>query len=171
MKYIYSLLLSLVFIINCYANEKIAFIDVNFIFNNSEAGIDLKEKISKKNNVINTQINDYKIQIETQRKSILSQKNVLSVEEYNKKISALEIKITDMNKSIASKKKELSIFQKQAENNFSVSLNNLIQEFSLENSIDIILKKENLLMAKKNLDITQQIFSLFNEKVKKINLN
>ena len=34
----------------------------------------------------------------------------------------------------------------------------------MENSIDIILNKENWPMAKKNLDITEQIFELFNKK-------
>ena len=37
-------------------------------------------------------------------------------------------------------------------------------------TINIILKRENLLMAKKDLDITQVIFKLFNDKITKIEL-
>ena len=62
------------------------------------------------------------------------------------------------------------MFQKKAENNFSNSLNLLLEEYSSNNSIDIILKRENLLMAKKDLDITQVIFKLFNDKITKIEL-
>ena len=45
-----------------------------------------------------------------------------------------------------------------------------MEEFSSKNSINIILKRENLLMAKKDLDITQTIFKLFNEKITKIEI-
>ena len=154
-----------------HANEKIVFIDINYIFNNSEAGKDLKKKMSIKSNNLQTEIDQFKNEIENNRKQILSQKNVLSVEEYNKKVSDLDEKVNKINSIISSKRKELKIFQDKIENVFTKNLNIMIEEFSNENSIDIILKKEDLLMAKKNLDITPKIFQLFNEKIKKININ
>ena len=156
---------------SAFSEEKIVFIDINFIFINSDAGKDIKTQIKKKNNDLQLEINEFKTKIESKRKKIISQKNVLSVEEYNKKVINLEKEITDMNSLISKKKNELNIFQKSIENNFSKNLNKIIEKFSVENSIDIILNKENLLMAKKNLDITQPVFSIFNERIKKINLN
>ena len=153
-----------------YANDKIVFIDINYIFKNSDAGKDLYNQISKKNEQLQNEINNFKNQIEDERKKILSQKNVLSVEEYNKKINSLETKITKINSTVSVKKKEFALFQKKVENNFSNSLNLLLEEYSSNNSIDIILKRENLLMAKKDLDITQVIFKLFNDKITKIEL-
>ena len=153
-----------------YANDKIVFIDINYIFKNSDAGKDLYNQISKKNEQLQSEINKFKNQIEDERKKILSQKNVLSVEEYNKKINSLETKISKINSTVSTKKKELELFQKKAENNFSNSLNLLLEEYSSNNSINIILKRENLLMAKKDLDITQVIFKLFNDKITKIEL-
>ena len=156
---------------SAFSEEKIVFIDINFIFINSDAGKDIKTQIKKKNNELQLEINEFKTSIESKRKKIISQKNVLSVEEYNKKVINLEKEITDMNSLISKKKNELNIFQKSIENNFSKNLNKIIEKFSVENSIDIILNKENLLMAKKNLDITSTIFQLFNEKIKKIKIN
>ena len=72
---------------------------------------------------------------------------------------------------MAAKNNEFLLFKKKIETLFSKKLNSVIEEYSLENSINIILNKENLLMAKKNLDITQQVFSIFNESVNKIDLN
>ena len=72
---------------------------------------------------------------------------------------------------MAAKNNEFLLFKKKIETLFSKKLNSVIEEYSLENSINIILNKENLLMAKKNLDITQQVFSIFNERVNKIDLN
>ena len=156
--------------VNSFAQEKIVFIDIDFIFNNSEVGIDLKSQISKKNDDLQKEINKYKTEIEEKRKKILSQQNVLSVDEYNNKVKNLEDEINDVNLIIKKKRSDLKIYQTKIENNFSKSLNKLIEEYSLENSIDIILNKKDLLMAKKDLDITEKIFDLFNERIKKINI-
>ena len=157
-------------LVNSFAVEKIVFIDINFIFNNSEAGKDLKSQISKKNDDLKIEINKFKTEIEEKRKKILSQQNVLSVDEYNNKVKNLEDQINDVNLIIKKKRGDLKIYQTKVENNFSKSLNTLIEEYSLENSIDIILNKKDLLMAKKDLDITEKIFDLFNERIKKINI-
>ena len=153
-----------------HANEKIVFIDINYIFNNSEAGKDLKKKMSIKSDNLQTEIEQFKNEIETNRKQILSQKNVLSAEEYNKKVSDLDQKVNKINSIISSKRKELKIYKDKIENVFTKNLNIMIEEFSNENSIDIILKKEDLLMAKKDLDITQTIFELFNKRISKIKI-
>ncbi len=169
-KFLFVFFFLFLFFNHVQANEKIAFIDINFIFNNSDAGKDLKNQIFAKDNKLQNEIDNFKKNIDDERKKILSQKNVLSVEEYNKKVTELEKKVNEVNVVISQKRKDLKKYQTQIENKFSESLNILIEEFSVQNSIDIILKKENLLMAKKDLDITEKIFNLFNEKVKKINI-
>ena len=47
-----------------YANDKIVFIDINYIFKNSDAGKDLYNQISKKNEQLQNEINNFKNQIE-----------------------------------------------------------------------------------------------------------
>ena len=156
---------------NLYANDKIVFININYIFTNSNAGKKLYEQIGQKDKQIQIEINKTKTELESEKKQILSQKNVLSVEEYNKKITNLENKIIEMNTKIQKKQDELNLFKNKVEKNFSKQLNMIIEEYSVQNSIDIIFKKENLLMAKKNLDITENIFNLFNEKIDIIKLD
>ena len=120
---------------NVFANDKIVFIDINYIFKNSNAGKDLHTQITQKNKELNVEINKFQNQIEDERNKILSQKNVLSIEEYNKKVSLLDKKIVELNSAVSSKQKELNLFKKKVENNFSKSLNILLEEYSSNNSI------------------------------------
>ena len=152
------------------AQEKVVFIDINFIFKNSIVGKELNEKIAKKENEINLEIKKFKKDIEVEKNEIKSQKNVISIEEYNKKIKILETKIKEMNDLISKKTNELNKFKKNVEKSFSKELNLIIEKYSTENSIDMILDKSNLLMARKELNITQQVINLFNENVKEINI-
>jgi len=164
------LLIFLFVFTNSIAQEKIVFIDINYIFKNSIVGKDLNEKIKKKDKQISNEIKKFKDDIEKEKSEIISQKNVVSVEEYNIKIDNLEKKIKDMNMTIANKKKELEIYKKKVERSFSKELNLIIEEYSTENSIDMIFDKSNILMARKELNITEKIISLFNNQIKEINV-
>lgn len=156
---------------NVYSEEKIVFIDLNYIFINSKAGKDLNSRVDDLSIELNKKIKLFKEEIELKKNNLISQKNVLSPEEYNKKIKKLEKDINEKNLSISKKKKELSVFKSKGEKEFFNQLNAIIENYSVSNSIGIILKKDDLLMAKKDLDITKNIFNLFNEKVNKININ
>ena len=167
-----SIVLSFFFLIfltkSIYSQEKIVFIDLNFIFNNSNAGKDLNLQIEKQSKELKIQINESKINIENKKNKLLNQKNVLSTEEYAKKLNILENDIKKINSFILKKDKDLTLFKKTAEKEFFDKLNLIIEKYSLSNSISIILKKDNLLMAKKDLDITKDIFDIINEKIKKL---
>ena len=168
--FLYLFFFLLFFLKSAYPSEKIVFIDINYIFNNSDAGKLLQLEIKNKNDDLKNEINKLNKEISTQKEKLISQKNVLSEDEYVKKVSEIEINVKKMNSSISKKKREIDFFKNKVEREFSKKLNTLIEEFSMENSIDIILNKENLLMAKKNLDITEQIFELFNKNIKQIEL-
>ena len=50
------------------------------------------------------------------------------------------------------------------------NLNPVIKQYSIENSIVIILNKKDLLMAKNTIVITKEIFNLFNKKIDKLTI-
>jgi Skp family chaperone for outer membrane proteins len=51
----------------------------------------------------------------------------------------------------------------------SNEINTILSEYSLENNIDIILNKNTVILGKKELDITNEILTRLNKKIKKIN--
>ena len=172
MKKFFLILFSILFLFLSLAHgiEKIAFIDVNYIFLNSNAGKNLNLEIKNETIKIQDGIKKFKDEIANKNNQIKSQKNVLSKEKYNIKVKELESEVKKFNLDLAKKNKSLKNFKSKVEYEFFLKLNKIIEDYSIDNSISIILKKENLLMAKKNLDITSDIFNLFNEKIKKITI-
>ena len=56
----------------------------------------------------------------------------------------------------------------------NIILNNLkpiLSEYLKENSISIVLQKQNVIIGKKELDITEDIIKILDEKIKKIDIN
>ena len=151
-----------------FAQDKIVFIDMNFILNNSLAGKDLKMQLEKKNKKIKTKLKNYQNEINQKKEKILAQKNVLSVEEYENKLKEIQSEVVKINKLMSQEDKNLIKFKKKIEKEYFKNLNPIIEQYSINNSIGIILNKKDLLMAKNTLDITKEIFNLFNEKIDKL---
>jgi Skp family chaperone for outer membrane proteins len=172
-KILYILFISLLLFKNfSLANEKkIVFIDINQIFINSNAGKDLNTFLKQKKKDLDDQVNISVNEINNKKDKLATQKNVLDTIEYSKKIKDLEEEIKKINTSISKKNDELIKLQKNIEAKFSQNLNSIIEEYSIENSIDIIFKKQDILMAKNEMDITKDILNLFNKKINKINID
>ena len=153
-----------------YAQDKIVFIDLNYILNNSLAGKDLQIQLNEKNKKIKTKLNDYQNEINKKKEDILAKKNVLSNEEYENKLKEIQNEVLKINQLMAKEDKNFIDFKKKIEKEYFKNLNPIIEQYSIENSIGIILNKKNLLMAKNTLDITEEIFNLFNKKIDKLKI-
>ncbi len=153
-----------------YAQDKIVFIDMNYILTNSLAGKDLQIQLNEKNKKIKTKLNNYQNEINQKKEDILAKKNVLSNEEYENKLKEIQNEVIKINKLMAQEDKNFIDFKKKIEKEYFKNLNPVIEQYSIENSIGIILNKKDLLMAKNTLDITKEIFNLFNKKIDNLNV-
>ena len=166
-KFFFYFLVLYIFPFNTFA--KIAYIDLNFILNNSEVGkfVNLHiEKIKKENYSKYKQQENKLIEKE---KLLISQKNILNEIEFNKKIAAL----TEEVKKFRSDKKDaidrINKIKIDYTKEILKSLNPIIAKYVDLNSISIVIPKKNIIVGKKNLDITDQIIKLLNDNIKKIN--
>ena len=55
-------------------------------------------------------------------------------------------------------------------NNLLIKIGPILEKYSIDNSISIILQKKNILIGQKELDITNLIMKKVNEKIKNIEI-
>jgi len=152
------------------ASDKISYLDIDYIMNNSLAGKSINDKLKKKSqsNVENFKKTEDKLKSE--EKKIISQKNVLSKDEYEKKVLSHKKNISDYkeqrNKAVNNLKKN----RIDSQSLLLKELTPLIAEYSKINSISIIIAKKNIIMGKTNLDITNQVLEILDKKIKKIEI-
>ena len=163
---IYLLLLSIL-PLNTFA--KIAYIDLNFILNNSDVGKFVNLHIEKIKNENYSKYKQQENKLIEKEQLLISQKNILNEIEFNKKIVALTEEVkkyrSDKKDSIDRIKKIKIEYTKE----IIKSLNPIIAKYVDLNSISIVIPKKNIIVGKKNLDITDQIIKLLNDNIKKIN--
>ena len=152
-------------------NEKInlRYIDMNYIINNSDIGKKIIKKLEDENvKNINSFKNEEKKLAKT-KSEILAQKNVISEKEFEQKV----IKHQENLNIYQNKRKKSFEDMNNKKNNLTNSLLNKIDkiliEYSKNNSIDVILKKESMIISNSNFDITKNILDIVNKTVKEIN--
>ena len=150
------------------SNETIKFIDINYIVNNSDAGKALNKIIESKTKTIENDIKILAKKLEDKKNKIVSQKNILKKEEFDKLVLNYEKELKSFNDFRNKKNENFNKFRIESSKKILDLLNPIITKFLKNKSIKILLQKEKILFADDELDITKEILELFNKQHKKI---
>ena len=153
---------------NSYAENKIAYIDINHILNNSIVGQSITKHIKEIKEKKNVELVLIEKQLTDKEADIIKKKNIIEKNEFEKQVNILKKEIAEYrNKKI---KINEEIDKKKIKYTKIVlnTLNPIISKYVEENSITIVFPKKSIVIAKKNLDITTLIMDLLNNQLKKI---
>tara|TARA_B100000282_G_scaffold98235_1_gene69186 strand:- start:416 stop:934 length:519 start_codon:yes stop_codon:yes gene_type:complete len=150
------------------SNETIKFIDINYIVNNSDAGKALNKIIESKTKTIESDIQNLAKKLEDKKSKIVSQKNILKKEEFDKLVLNYEKELKSFENFRKKKNGDFNKFRIESSKKILDLLNPIITNFLKNKSIKILLQKEKILFADDELDITKEILEQFNKKHKKI---
>ena len=158
-------------IVNADESASIVYIDMDKVMNKSLAGKSLIEQLDKIHQLNIKEFKKTEDSIKSEENQIMSQKNILSDEEFNKKINLLKEKINNYKKNRKTKIDSVTKMKVDATNKFFEKLNPILTNFSKKNNISIILRRKDIVIAKTDLDITDEIIVLIDSNIKKIDLN
>ena len=151
--------------------ENLHFIDFKYILNESNAGKKAQNFLKSKleNGIKN--LKDKELKIQEEEKKVIQQKKIISAEEYKKKVTDLRSKVSSLQKERNNLLNEVSKQRSKAKNELLRNLNPILETYMKEKRIRIVLDKKSILLADENLNITNDIMKILNEKLKSIKLN
>ena len=157
-----------IFSINTLAlsNDKIVYINVDFILKNSNLGKIIVNELKEVNNKNLEKILIFEKEIKKENDEIKKIKNVITEDEFNKKVSALNKKINEYKVLKKKLSNEITEIEKEKIQIFFEKVNPLIQDYMDKNSIEIIIDKKNIFIARSKSDITGDIVNLINLNLK-----
>ena len=159
-----------IFTFNSQAEEKILYLDVNFLLSKSEAGIYINNELQKINNKNIEEFKKIEKLIKSEEEKLLKQKNILKEAEFNNKLNSLREKYKSYQEMKNNKNKDLKNLRDNAGNQILKILNEILAEYSAKNKVSLIIEKKNVIIGKSDLDITNNILKILNEKIKKVEL-
>ncbi len=147
------------------------FVDFSYVLNKSKAGKEAQEIMKKKIKSSNEKFTKLEKKILDDEKDLISKKNVLKDEEYQKKIKALRERVANLQKDKRSFFEKINKQRSESRKKLLNSLTPIMESYMKTNNIKIIIDKKNVLLGDASLDLTKTITELLNKELKSLNLN
>jgi outer membrane protein len=174
MKYLVKIFVIIIFLF-CnnlsYAENLIVYIDMEKILNESKSGMSINKQLEKIHKMNIKEFKKIEDELKKKEESIIAQKNILSKEDYTKKIKILRDNANSYRKNRQEKINLLTKKRMESSSKLLSIINPILSDYSKVNNISIILQKKNVVLAKTDLNITNKIIDILNSKIESINLN
>jgi Skp family chaperone for outer membrane proteins len=145
-------------------------LDFKYILNESDAGKKAQKFLQSKLSSGLKNIKEKEKSIQEEEKKIIQQKKLISTEEYKKKVNGLRSKVSSLQKERNKLLESVSSERSKARNELLKNLNPILEEYMKEKKIRMVVDRKSILLADENLDITQDVMKILNQKLKSINL-
>ena len=169
-KFLFIIFFSLLSVNSIKANDKVSYVDMDYILTNTIAGKSLLENFKK---VEKLKVDKFKISDEdfkNKEKKILAKKNLVTNDEINKELRSLQVEFQNYRKNKIKEIDELKAKRNRNILSFIKLINPIIEQYMSDNSIAILLDKKNIFIASKNYDITKNLITLIDKDIKSIDI-
>ena len=152
------------------AEQKIAYLDMKFILNNSKAGKGAQEYLKKSFKENQKRLSNEETKLKKAESDLLAKKSLLTKEEYQKKSSELRKTVMKYQSDRRSSLEKISKLRAEARAKLIKELDPILDNYITENSISLIVDKKNIVKGRIDLDITNLIVEKLNKQVPSLNL-
>ena len=155
----------MLFLLNQSSNAQIVYIDLNSILINSNVGKSLNTHLKKIRDEYLNKFNKIEKSLIEKEKQLLSQKNIIAKNEFDLMLEKLSKEVKKYRSEKKLSQDNLNEVKIKNSKKIIEYLNPIITEYVNTNSISLVIPKKNIIVGKKNLDITDEIIQILNNKV------
>ena len=152
------------------AEQKIAYLDMKFVLNNSKAGKGAQDFLQKSFKENQKDFIDAENALKKEENDLLTQKTILTKEEYQKKSDNLRKKVIDYQSQRRASLEKITAQRAEARQKLVEKLDPILKTYIKENDISLIVDKKNIIMGNTDLDITDIIVEKLNNELPSLSL-
>ena len=170
MKKYLLLFIFLIFNNFCLAENRVVYLDVFFLLNESIAGKDLNQKLLKLNSKNIEEFKKIELKIKKNDDDLLKKKNIIKEDQYKKEVALLRQEYKSFQELMNKKNSDLNILKDNSTKVILKNINDILAEYSTKNSISMIIEKKNIVIGESDLNVTNEILDLLNKKITTVEL-
>ena len=153
-----------------YAEQKIVYIDMKIVLNESKAGKEAQDFLQKSFKTNQKKFADLEKNLKKEENDLLSKKTILSKEDYQKKADGLRKKVIDYQSERRSSLDKIAVQRSNARKKLLAKVDPLLNSFIKENTISMVIDKKSIFGGSVDLDITKKIIEKLNKELPSLNL-
>tara|TARA_B100000029_G_scaffold351259_1_gene343751 strand:- start:1529 stop:2053 length:525 start_codon:yes stop_codon:yes gene_type:complete len=173
MKYFVKFFVVTFFALICthsFAEQKIVILDLTYVLNQSKAGKGAQDFLKKTFDENLKEFSKMEKALKKEESDLLSKKNILSKEDYGKKMNSLRNKSVEYQKERRTSIDKITAKRAEARSTLLDKLKPIIETYVKENNISIVVDKKNTLGNIPDYDITKIIVEKLNKDLPSLNL-
>ncbi len=171
MKTLFSFIIILILLINpANSEQKIAFIDMDKVISMSNSGSSILKQLNDINKKNLEFLKKEEQKFKEKETKLISQKNIISEADFKNKVDELKSEIKNYNQTRNKIIEDFNRLKVDNTNKLLKLVNPILVKFSNDKEISIILQKKDLVVAKTQLDITDEIIKIINIEVKEFKI-
>ena len=152
------------------SNNNIYYIDMNFIMNNSLAGKSIVNQLDIKKKSNFDSFKKEETDLKNEETKLFSQKNILDKDEFKEKVILFKEKVSKYNKKRNKILNNLKNHKNNAQQALTKKLTPILANYAKDNSISFILSKQDIIIGKTELDLTNAIIEILNKEIKTVKI-
>jgi len=152
------------------ANTTIAYIDMDKTISTSQPGFYIISQLKDINLKNSKMLENNAKKLKEKETKLISQKNILSELDFQTNFDKLKLEIQNYNVNREKVNNDLKKLRINSTNELLKLINPILVNYSNKESISLILNKKNLVLGKTELDITDEIIKIINNKIKKFKI-
>ena len=152
-------------------SENFVFLDFNKVLNQSKAGASAQGQLKKKFKSVSEKFKDQDRNLKKEETDIISQKKIITNEDYKKKVDVLRKKVASHQKNKRTAFNNIAKSRAEAKVSLLKKINPIIKKYMEENKIRMVIDKESVLIGDSTLEITNQIIETLNKEHSSLNIN
>ena len=158
-------------ITNSFAENKVVYIDMNKILNESKVGIFVEKELTKKHEKKLESFKKKEEELKKEEIDLISKRNIMAREDFDKKVKVLNEEAQKYQDERRKWFDEIAVKRNTARAEVLKSLDPIISNYFEKNQISLILYKRNIAIGNSELDITDTIIDKLNKELPSIKLN
>ena len=166
----YISVIFLFFINPVFSEQKIAYINMDKVISTSKPGSSILKQLTDLNNKNLNFLKNEEKKFKEKETKLISQKNIITEADFQNKVDVLKSEIKNYNQNRNKIMADFNKLKLDNTNNLLKLINPILIKFSDDKEISIILQKKDLVVAKSELDITDDVIKIVNAEVQEFKI-
>jgi len=146
--------------------RRIGLADLNGILRAADANVKVRELLDTQRQKFQDEFSLVEAELQQTERDLLSKRELLSAEEYDKQIKAFQARVTQLQQDIQRKRQAIDNAYQKAQSDIRAEALSIITEIARDMSLDLVLNREASLIFLPHLNISDEVLIRLNERTK-----
>ena len=146
--------------------RRIGLADLHGVLRAADANVKVRELLDVQRQKFQSEFSKVEAELQQTERDLMSKRELLSAEEYDKQIKAFQARVTRLQQDIQKQRQSIDNAYQKAQSDIRAEAISVITEIASEMQLDLVLQRDSSLIFLPHLNISEEVLKRLNERTK-----